>query len=170
MRLASAMRARPFFACSRRMAGLALCFITLLGLASCNRVRDGKHATVRFSKDGRHTSSFQVEVVATPEERARGLMFRKSLEKNEGMLFLFPREQQLAFWMKNTFLSLDMVFVSGDWKVVGVLRDVPPLNEERRMVDGNSQYVLEFGAGTAAREGIEQGMAVDVQGVLPPAS
>lgn len=163
------MRARPFLALSRRVARLSLSFV-LLGVTSCSRVGDGKHATVRFSKDGRDTSSFQVEIVATPEERARGLMFRKSLEKNEGMIFLFPQEQQLAFWMKNTFISLDMIFVSSDWKVVGVLRDVPPLNEERRMVDGNSQYVLEFAAGTVAREGIEPGMSVDVRGVLPPAS
>lgn len=163
------MRARSFLVSSRRVARLLLSFV-LLSLTSCSRVGDGKHATVRFSEAGRDTTSFQVEIVATPEERARGLMFRKSLKKNEGMLFLFPREQQLAFWMKNTFLSLDMVFVSSDWKVVGVLRDVPPLNEERRMVDGNSQYVLEFAAGTAEREGIEPGMAVDVRGVLPPAS
>ncbi len=139
-------------------------------LFACTSTLDARRAVVVFEGVERKTTEFQVEVVATPEERARGLMFRKSIGHNEGMLFVFPHEQQLAFWMRNTFVPLDMVFVSSDFRVVGVLKDVPPLTEERRMVDGASQYVLEFAAGTAAREGIEPGMRVSVKGKLPIAS
>jgi uncharacterized membrane protein (UPF0127 family) len=94
-------------------------------------------------------------------------MFRKSLGENEGMLFLFPREQPLSFWMKNTFISLDMIFVSSDWRVVGVVKNVPPLTEDRRMVEGASQYVLEFAAGTAERNNIQSGSRVVINGKLP---
>jgi uncharacterized membrane protein (UPF0127 family) len=123
--------------------------------------------TVTFERDGRSTRDFHVEVVATPEDRARGLMFRKSLDSDVGMLFLFPREQPLAFWMKNTFISLDMIFVSSDWRVVGVLKNVPPLTEDRRMVEGLSQYVLEFVGGFAETNRIEPGSRVIVKGQLP---
>lgn len=146
------------------------CVIATLVAVACTTPRDGKHAAVRFDSGGQVSAAFQVEVAANPEERARGLMFRKSIGPDEGMLFLFPREQQLAFWMKNTFISLDMVFVSSDWRVVGVLKDVPPLTEDRRTVDNVSQYVLEFAGGTAAREGIEPGMKVLIEGTLPAAS
>ena len=136
-------------------------------LCACNPTESGKGVTVAFQREGGATPDFHVEVVATPEERARGLMFRKSLGDNDGMLFLFPREQPLAFWMKNTFISLDMIFVSSDWRVVGVLKNVPPLTEDRRMVEGSSQYVLEFVGGFAERNRIEAGNKVVVSGQLP---
>lgn len=136
-------------------------------LSACNSSESPKRVTVRFERDEGPTTDFHVEVVATPEERARGLMFRKSLNENEGMLFLFPREQPLAFWMKNTFISLDMIFISSDWRVVGLLRNVPPLTEDRRMVDGPSQYVLEFSGGFAERHHVEPGDKVIVSGQLP---
>ena len=66
-----------------------------------------------------------VEVADTPENREIGLMFRKSLPKEYGMLFVFPGEQGLQFWMKNTFVDIDIVWISRDKKVAGVHRDVP---------------------------------------------
>lgn len=150
----------------------SLVAFTALGLMSalcaCSSTDSPKRVTVKFEREGLSTTNFYVEVVATPEDRARGLMFRKSLEENQGMLFLFPREQLLAFWMKNTFVSLDMIFVSSDWRVVGVLKNVPPLSEERRMVDAPSQYVLEFVAGFAERNRVELGSKVIIKGQLPP--
>ena len=71
--------------------------------------------------------------------------------------------------MKNTFLSLDMVFVSRDGRVVGVLEDVPPLNEERRTVGAESLYVLEFAAGTMRKHGVTSGATVRFHGGLPQA-
>jgi hypothetical protein len=69
--------------------------------------------------------------------------------------------------MKNTFISLDMIFVSSDWRVVGVLKNVPPLTEDRRSVNAPSQYVLEFAAGTAESHAIQPGTKVMVKGALP---
>jgi uncharacterized membrane protein (UPF0127 family) len=111
-----------------------------------------------------------MEVVASPESRAKGLMFRRTIGAEEGMLFLFPREQEHSFWMKNTVIPLDMVFVSHDWKVVGVIENVPPLTEDLQTVGKPSQYVLEFAAGTAKKVGISTGSTVSVRGQLPPVS
>jgi uncharacterized membrane protein (UPF0127 family) len=85
------------------------------------------------------------------------------------MLFLFPEQRQLSFWMKNTFIPLDMIFLSREWKVVGIIENATPLSEESRSVNAESQYVLEFIAGTAARFGIKQGATVRVHGALPQA-
>jgi len=120
------------------------------------------------SPQGVVSEPFIMEVAATNESRTKGLMFRDSLGAREGMLFLFPQQQRLSFWMKNTLIPLDMVFVANDWTVVGVLENVPPLSEAPRFIDGNSQYVLEFKAGTAQRVGIVKGAAVRVRGELPP--
>jgi uncharacterized membrane protein (UPF0127 family) len=108
-----------------------------------------------------------MEVVASPEARAKGLMFRRELGQQQGMLFVFPEQENHSFWMKNTVLSLDMVFVSADWRVVGILKRVPPMNEEPRRIEQDSQYVLEFQAGTADRIGLDEGARVKVDGVLP---
>jgi uncharacterized membrane protein (UPF0127 family) len=94
-------------------------------------------------------------------------MFRRQLDEQGGMLFVFPEQDVHSFWMKNTVLSLDMVFVSADWRVVGILKRVPPMNEEPRRVEQPSQYVLEFQAGTADRIGLVEGATVKVDGVLP---
>jgi uncharacterized membrane protein (UPF0127 family) len=120
------------------------------------------------STKGDVSEPFIMEVASTPETRTKGLMFRDSLGSREGMLFLFPQQQRLSFWMKNTLIPLDMVFVANDWTVVGVLENVPPLNEAPRYVDANSQYVLEFKAGTVQRVGIVKGAAIRVNGILPP--
>jgi uncharacterized membrane protein (UPF0127 family) len=119
------------------------------------------------SPTGEKTQSFLMEVAATQESRTRGLMFRRSLDSDKGMLFLFPKPGRLSFWMKNTFIPLDMVFVSSDWRVVGSLENVPPQTETPRMVEADSQYVLEFAAGTVKRLGVLAGARVDVEGELP---
>jgi uncharacterized membrane protein (UPF0127 family) len=76
---------------------------------------------------------------------------------DRGMVFVFPSEQVNSFWMKNTILSLDMLFLDRDMRVVGILERVPPQNEEPRVVDGKSQYVIELGSGVAAANGITVG-------------
>ncbi len=122
-----------------------------------------------FAPDGRSLGIFSVEVASNDEERSKGLMFRRELAPRNGMLFLFPAERKLSFWMKNTLIPLDMVFISRDWRVVGVVTNAAPLSEEVRGVDGISQYVLEFAGGTAARVGISSGATVKVRGELPMA-
>ncbi len=120
------------------------------------------------SPQGSISPAFSMEVAATKESRTRGLMFRDSLASHEGMLFLFPQQQHLSFWMKNTLIPLDMVFVAGDWTVVGIVENAAPQTESPRYIDKPSQYVLEFKAGTAQRVGIVPGSYVRVKGELPP--
>ena len=146
-------------------AGISLLII----LTACSRNAPADGVDLIFKKpSGEKTEIFRMEVVATNSDRMRGLMFRKSLAANAGMIFLFNEEREQRFWMKNTLIPLDMVFVSSAWKVVGVLENVPPLTEDPRTVGIPSQYVLEFSAGTIKRLGVSNGAAVEVTGQLPP--
>ena len=109
--------------------------------------------------DGSSTMTFEVEVARTPAERAKGLMYRKDadLANNQGMLFVFPGEDRQSFWMKNTYVSLDMIFIDKSYKVVGIIEQTPVLNESPQVVDAKSQYVVELKAGTSKRERISVG-------------
>lgn len=111
---------------------------------------------------GRHV--VEVEVAHTNPQRTRGLMWRKALEPGQGMLFLFPRQQWLSFWMRNTLIPLDMVFIDADLKVVGVVT-AEPLTLESRSPGGESQFVLEVPKGWAAAQGIGPGATVKLEGV-----
>jgi len=89
---------------------------------------------------------FDVEVARSSEARAKGLMFREALGVGQGMLFVFPESGEYNFWMKNTFISLDMIWISEELEVVHVERDVPPCDEDpcpSYGFNGNSKYVLE---------------------------
>jgi uncharacterized membrane protein (UPF0127 family) len=117
--------------------------------------------------DGTITPTFSLEVCATDAERSLGLMYRRSLPENGGMIFVFSDERDNTFWMKNTYIPLDMVFVDRAMKVVGILEDVPPLNEAPRSVGAKSMYVLEFSAGTMKKQGVTIGSRVVIAGTLP---
>jgi uncharacterized membrane protein (UPF0127 family) len=112
-------------------------------------------------------ASFTAEIAANNQERSKGLMFRRHLGAHEGMFFIFPEERHLSFWMKNTLIPLDMLFISKDWRVVGIVENVPPLTEEPRGVVALSQYVLEVPGGTCSRLGLGVGNRVNVDGRLP---
>lgn len=106
----------------------------------------------------------RVEVVSTDEDRQRGLMFRQKLDVDAGMLFVWDKPQHLTFWMKNTYIPLDMVFIGADRRIVGVVENAEPMTETSRSVPGDSQYVLEINGGQAARLGLRPGQAVDFVG------
>lgn len=109
---------------------------------------------------GKPSVRYHLEKADTPAKREKGLMFRKSLESGGGMIFFEEEDRVQRFWMRNTFISLDMIFVDKDKKVVGVVASVPILNEEPRFVDTPSRYVIELAAGSAARDGIVTGTQV----------
>ena len=111
--------------------------------------------------------SFRLEVAERPEERARGLMFRRSLAPDRGMVFVFPGEEVQTFYMKNTYLPLDMVFVAADGRVVGVVEDARPLTLDIRSVPTPSQYVVELNAFAARAQGIRAGTTVTFDPALP---
>lgn len=107
---------------------------------------------------GRH--AFEVEVMRTEEGRERGLMFRRSMPADHGMLFDFDGERVIDMWMKNTFIPLDMIFIGRAGKVVAVLENTEPMSERILSSRVPALRVLEVNAGTAARIGLEIGDAV----------
>jgi hypothetical protein len=118
-----------------------------------------------FVESAGGTHAVTVEVVRSDEERARGLMNRTRLDPDAGMLFVFAESDDHSFWMKNTFLPLDMIFVDEQGRVAAVLENVPPLTTEPRTVGRPSRYVLEVNGGWAARHGVRPGDAVRFENV-----
>jgi uncharacterized membrane protein (UPF0127 family) len=102
-----------------------------------------------------------VEIADTPDTRARGLMYRRDLGANAGMLFVFPNESDQQFWMKNTPLALDMVFIGKQRHIVGIVPEARPFTTNSLGVGVSSQYVLEMNGGFCARHGISTGDAVE---------
>ena len=100
---------------------------------------------------------FTVEVMRSDAGREKGLMFRRSLPHDRGMLFDFKIDQPVMMWMKNTYLPLDMVFISRDGKVVNVAENAEPLSEAIIASDGPVFAVLEINAGEAKEFGVKPG-------------
>ena len=100
---------------------------------------------------------FAVELALTPEARARGLMFREDLPDDAGMLFVYDRPDVRTMWMKNTPLSLDMLFVDPDGVIRRIVRDTIPLSPSTIIGPRNTLYVLELRAGITRELGIDTG-------------
>lgn len=103
---------------------------------------------------------FQVEVADTNETRAQGLMFRTEMAADAGMLFDFKTEQPVYFWMKNTYLPLDMIFIRANGTVARIEANTVPLSERSVPSGSPVRYVLEINAGRAAQIGLKPGDVV----------
>lgn len=111
---------------------------------------------------------FQVWVADNDRSRQQGLMYIKELPADRGMLFLFERPQLASFWMKNTFVSLDIVFIAADGTVVSIAHDTQPLSLAPIQSAAPVTAVLELAAGTAARIGLVAGDRVRNPGLTTP--
>jgi len=109
---------------------------------------------------GGSTHRFQVEVAESAEAQARGLMFRTELGADEGMIFPYRAPQQLSFWMRNTVLPLDLIFIGADNRVINVVANAVPYSEDQLMSEGPAIAVLELNGGRAAQLGIGPGALV----------
>ena len=107
------------------------------------------------TKSGVHV--FSVEMATTDQEREKGLMFRKELPDGRGMLFDFSPEQMVSMWMKNTYISLDMIFIRADGRVLRVAENTEPFSTRIIASGGPVKGVLEVVAGSARKYGIEPG-------------
>jgi uncharacterized membrane protein (UPF0127 family) len=100
---------------------------------------------------------FSVEMATTEEEKTTGLMYRKELPDGRGMLFDFSPEQQVSMWMKNTFISLDMIFIRADGRILRIAENTEPQSTKIISSGGLAKGVLEVIAGTAQKYGIRPG-------------
>lgn len=105
----------------------------------------------------RGRTRFQVEIAATQAEQARGLMFRKSLAPDRGMLFVYKRPQPAAYWMKNTLIPLDIIFIQPNGRILSIVRNARPYDETPLPSGGLVLGVLEIAGGRAAQLGILPG-------------
>ncbi|WGJ14887.1 DUF192 domain-containing protein [Methylocapsa sp. D3K7] len=128
-----------------------LIFNTAAGLAedTPSRPDSGLEKLVIDTASGSH--EFSVEVMRTGPQRERGLMFRRYLPQDRGMLFDFGIERPIMMWMKNTYLPLDMIFIGRTGKVSGIAQDAEPLSPKIIPSGAPAYGVLEVNAGTAAR-------------------
>lgn len=111
-------------------------------------------------------SAVTVEIVRSPEQIQRGLMFRRSMPADHGMLFLMGKERVHSFWMRNTYIPLDMIFIGRDMRVAGVIANTEPLTDDSRRLSKPSYYVLEVNAGWAATHGVSEGARVRFKNVV----
>jgi len=100
---------------------------------------------------------FEVEVADDPSERAEGLMFRESMADNAGMLFLYPAPQQVQFWMKNTPMSLDIVFIRADGVIARIAERARPFSEDMVLSGEEVSAVLEVKGGMMHQLGVRVG-------------
>jgi uncharacterized membrane protein (UPF0127 family) len=100
---------------------------------------------------------FSVEMATTEQEKETGLMYRKELADGKGMLFDFSPEQEVSMWMKNTYISLDMIFIRADGRILRIAENTEPLSTKIIPSGGLAKGVLEVIAGTAKKYGIEPG-------------
>jgi uncharacterized membrane protein (UPF0127 family) len=132
----------------------------------CPQDRHGPLALARgrviFEPEG---VAIDVEVADDKRTRERGLMYRTSLGEKEGMLFVFEDRFVHRFWMKNTCIPLDMLFIDQDGLIVGIEENVPTLNLNTYFVDCPSLFVLEVNAGWSRRHGVRAGQRIKIEGV-----
>lgn len=107
------------------------------------------------TKSGVHV--FSVEMATTEQEKETGLMYRKELADGKGMLFDFSPEQEVSMWMKNTYISLDMIFIKADGRILRIAENTEPLSTKIIPSNGPVKGVLEVIAGTAQKYGIKPG-------------
>ena len=147
----------------RRQTAFALVLAFLLALPAAMILIYGPaeakdpEAAPKFKKILVGKTTLRVEVVETLEKQERGLMFRQSLPENEGMLFVYREPQELAFWMRNTFIPLDIVFVGADGIILNI-HQARPLDESVLYRSaGAAKYVIETNQGWFSRHGIRPG-------------
>jgi uncharacterized membrane protein (UPF0127 family) len=144
-----------------RLAAGASVALTLL--LSPGAIAAGNGTLVLKTDSGPH--SFTIELATTPAERALGLMYRRTLPADAGMLFLYEKPQPLTMWMRNTFIPLDMVFIGADGKVHRIESRTEPFSTQLISSEGNVQGVLELNAGAAASIGLKAGDEVVYPGL-----
>lgn len=127
----------------------------MLFAGSAAFARDQQEALEIVTASGAHR--FEIEVAETPQQKSYGLMFRTELAPRAGMLFPYGKPQEITMWMRNTYISLDMIFIRGDGTVHRIERRTEPLSERVIASEGQVTAVLEVAAGVADQIGVKAG-------------
>jgi uncharacterized membrane protein (UPF0127 family) len=135
--------------------GLLALITSILAFVSGPAAAAGEQTVEIASKTGVHI--FSVEVVDNDADRAKGLMFRRELPEGRGMLFDFQRDQEVSFWMQNTYIALDMIFIRGDGQILRIEENTVPLSTRMIPSRGAVRAVLEVIGGTSRKLGIAPG-------------
>jgi hypothetical protein len=137
-----------------RLGSIAF-LVVILSFLSGRATAAGEQTIEIASKTGVHV--FSVEVADNDADRAKGLMYRKELPEGRGMLFDFHRDQDVSFWMQNTYIPLDMIFIRGDGRILRIEENTEPLSTRLIPSRGAVRAVLEVIGGTSRKLGIAPG-------------
>jgi hypothetical protein len=143
---------RGFFAWGLFVVAVAM---ATLGFSPATRAENGLETLTIVTAAGEH--AFQVEIAKDAATRAKGLMFRRFMPEDRGMLFEFEKNEPVSFWMKNTYISLDMIFIAPNGEVTRIAAHAEPLSEAIIPSGGPCIAVLEVNAGVAAKIGVTVG-------------
>ena len=139
------------------LAAMVMMLVTSLPAAADNFMQSPDYATTKIQllpAPDRQPITYDVRLAITPAQQAYGLMFSPPLAARTGMLFIFGKDAPRSFWMKNTPISLDMLFFASDGRLVGIIANTEPFSLTARKPQKAAQYVLEIGGGEAARLGL----------------
>lgn len=145
------------------LRSIALPFVFVIFIVACARDAEGPARPVITIEQGEARATVTVELAVTPGQRAQGLMYRRALDPDAGMLFIFPSDSRSGFWMRNTYIPLDIAYISADFVVLEVRRGTP-LDETVLSPSHPYRYVLEVNAGWFEAHGLGPGARV----IFPP--
>ena len=135
--------------------------LSLILLSACNSNERYETVSIAINKH-----IFIVEVARTKEQREKGLMFRKELKEYEGMLFVFPEDRFMRFYMKNTLIPLSIAFILNNGEIIQI-EDLKPLDETIVFSRTKARYALEVSQGTFKNLGIKEGDIVKLPALFP---
>ena len=129
-----------------------------------------KHGTLTFWKNGTDSAlaNIDIEIVEDTYHRSLGLMHRRSMEANQGMLFIFDAQDQLSFWMKNTYIPLDMVYLNAQGHIVKICENTAPLRDEHYLSEWPALFCVEVNAFFCREHGIEAGDSMTFERLQAP--
>ena len=127
------------------------------GTNSSSTVSFAKEGELFFLKNGIKAKKIDIEIAENEEERNKGLMFRSYLPDTTGMLFIFEKETPQNFWMKNTIIPLDIIYVDAEKKIISITKNTNPYSEEVIPSYGDAQYVIEVNTGFTEKHNIQIG-------------
>jgi Uncharacterized conserved protein len=139
---------------------ILLLFLVLACHSACRSASE--YEVQVLAEDGSAKAEFDAEYAIDPAARAQGLMFRRSMGANQAMFFIFEADSQGPFWMRNTLIPLDIIFIDTDKKIVNIVTAAPQ-TDTPRLPTGPYRYVLEINGGRAEKLGIKPGDRVEFE-------